>query len=295
MRPTSASASTGSSSPCCTHCSHHARAPLRFAWGMAETPRRSAADRRLRAAPAPALVLEGKLDIGEIAREHARARGRDGAPRLSCGGRRDLVSVMLLHVSGLGRRGYRGTAVHLAFGRRGCGGLMGGELAPARTLAALGPAGSRSRAFGLLFFGRPAAAAGSAGRSLGTDFCAVRLARFLPRLAGGAGLLAGPLGLALGLFDPFAGALELLWAIRTRCRATSASSRARSSGSAGSPAEGALGAEASGLPLAPDGIAPADRFFLAGFPMQKAWWQRAASVTQWSHACHRDFIHRFCE
>ena len=59
-------------------------------------------------------------------------------------------------------------------------------------------------------------------------------------------------------------------AIRTRCRATSACSRARSSGSAGSAAEGVFEAEALGLPLAPDGPAPADRFFLAVFPMQKA-------------------------
>ena len=64
-------------------------------------------------------------------------------------------------------------------------------------------------------------------------------------------------------------------AIRTRCRATSACSRARSSGSAGSAAEGVLGGSVR-LPLAPDGTAPADRFFLAVFPMQKAaWWQRA--------------------
>jgi hypothetical protein len=59
-------------------------------------------------------------------------------------------------------------------------------------------------------------------------------------------------------------------AIRTRCRATSACRRARSSGAAGTAAEGVLGAEALGLPFAPDGPAPADRFFFAVFPMQKA-------------------------
>jgi hypothetical protein len=58
-------------------------------------------------------------------------------------------------------------------------------------------------------------------------------------------------------------------AIRTRCRATSACSLARSSGSAGSAAEVVAGGEAFASALAADDTAPADRFFLAVFPMQR--------------------------
>ena len=138
---------------------------------------------------------------------------------------------------------------------------------------------------------RRAVRAGASGRPFAR--CALRA--FFHALRVAPACLRARLASRLASLTLLRARLSSSLAIRTRCRATSASSRARSRGSAGSAAEGALGAEASRLPLAPDGIAPADRFFLAGFPMQKAWWQRASSLTQRSRAYHRDFIHRFCE
>src|SRR6185437_10952972 len=90
-------------------------------------------------------------------------------------------------------------------------------------------------------------------------------------------------------------------AIRTRCRATSASSLARSRGSAGSAAAGttgvATGGNGSAPSLAADGGLPADRFSLAVFPIRNCGRGRGGRAV--SHngraLATLDLIHRICE
>ncbi len=178
----------------------------------------------------------------------------------------------------------------------GTGAVAGaGEmLTPARALAALDRAGSR--AFGLLCPGLLSARASRASGSFGSAFGAVRFARLLPDLARGVGLLAGPLGLALGLFDPLSGALELLLGdadplpgyLRLQPRALQ---RLRRLCCRGCPRRGSVRAPSRARRL----CAGRSLFSCCLAHAKRGWWQRAASVTQWPCACHRDFIHRFCE
>ena len=105
--------------------------------------------------------------------------------------------------------------------------------------------------------------------SAGAAFARCALRAFFHALRVAAACLRARLASRLASFIRLRALLSSSLAMRTRCRATSACSRARSSGSPGSPAASVPGAGAPGLLLAPDGTAPAGRFFFAVFPIQR--------------------------
>jgi hypothetical protein len=119
-------------------------------------------------------------------------------------------------------------------------------------------------AWGLRWRGRAVPAEASAG-----PFARCAFRAFFHALRVAAACLRARLASRLASLTRLRALLSSSLAMRTRCRATSACSRARSRGSAGSTAASILGAEAPGLLLAPDGTAPAGRFFLAVFPIQR--------------------------
>src|SRR6185312_1454818 len=100
--------------------------------------------------------------------------------------------------------------------------------------------------------------------------CALRA--FFHALRATAACLRARLASRLASFTRLRARLSSSLAMRTRCRATSACSRARSSGSAGSPAADVVArapaAEAFAPSRAPGGGVLVDRFSLAVFPMR---------------------------
>jgi len=138
-----------------------------------------------------------------------------------------------------------------------------------------------------------------AAEALGAGSARCALRAFFHALRATEACLRARLASRLASFTRLRARLSSSLAIRTRWRATSASNRARSMGSADSPAGACAvdpAAERSVPLLAPDDDAPADRFAVAVLPMRNCGrWRGGHSVTQRPQACHRDFIHRFCE
>src|SRR5579883_896080 len=105
----------------------------------------------------------------------------------------------------------------------------------------------------------------------GGEFSRCALRAFFHTLRAAAACLRARFASRLASFIRLRARLSSSLAIRTRCRATSACRRARSSGSVGSPGVEAPDAEASVPSLAREGRAPADCFSLAVFPMDLGW------------------------